>query len=142
MEVSVRTESWAFRYPFRISGYEWTESEVVVAEVIDGNYRGRGEALGVYYKEETASGLRDQIAAAAQRASNVAELAAITENLPAGGARNALDCALWELRARQAGTPVWKLAGLPATPRTSRRCKPRFFATISCLPTTASTISA
>ena len=34
--------------------------------------------------------------------------------LPAGGARNAIDCALWDLRAKEAGSPVWKLAGLPA----------------------------
>jgi len=117
VEVSVRTESWAFRYPFRISGYVWTDADVVVVEVTDGGHQGRGEALGVYYKEETAPRLREQILAATQRATTLKELIAITEYLPAGGAKNALDCALWELRAQQAGTPVWRLAGLPSAPR-------------------------
>ena len=42
------------------------------------------------------------------------------EHLPPGGARNALDCALWELESRESGLPVWKLAGLPAAGRGSR----------------------
>ena len=40
-------------------------------------------------------------------------LASLQELLPPGGARNALDCALWDLRAKQSGTPAWKSAGLP-----------------------------
>ncbi len=117
MEVSVRTETWAFRYPFRITGYEWTDQELVVAEVADGDRRGRGEALGVYYKQETASRLSAEIVAAAQRATNVAELTAITAYLPPGGAKNALDCALWELRSLQEAMPVWRLAGFASAPR-------------------------
>ncbi len=117
MEVSVRTETWAFRYPFRITGYEFTDAEVVVAEVSDGGMRGRGEALGVYYKEETTARLSSQIIAAAQRAKTVTELTSITESLPGGGAKNALDCALWELRSQLEATPVWRLAGLTSAPQ-------------------------
>ncbi len=117
MEVSVRTETWAFRYPFRITGYVWTSCEVVVAEVTDDRQRGRGEALGVYYHDETAASISAQIIAAAQRADTVAGLAQVAASLPPGGAKNALDCALWELRARQEAVPVWRLAQLPSAPR-------------------------
>ena len=116
MDVSVRTETWAFRHPFRITGYVWTDQELVVAEITDGHHSGRGEALGVYYKDETAASMSAQIIAAAQGASTVAELSKVTASMPPGGAKNALDCALWELRARQDAVPVWRLAQLPQAP--------------------------
>src|SRR5690606_33636488 len=83
-----------------------------IATLRDGRHTGRGEAAGVYYTGDgpdtmlaTLEALRDQIEAGIDRQ-------ALRELLPAGGARNALDCALWELEAQRRGMPVWKLAGL------------------------------
>ncbi len=86
-----------------------------VVTLSDGKHEGRGEAAGVYYLNDTPDkmlatleGLRETIEAGLTRE-------ALRDLLPPGGARNALDCALWELEARRAGVPVWKLAGLEAT---------------------------
>ena len=77
---------------------------------------GRGEAAGVYYMDDrpegmlaTLEGMRDSIEAGIDRES-------LRALLPPGGARNAVDCALWELESRRAEVPVWQLAGL-APPR-------------------------
>lgn len=107
-------ERFAFREPFRISGHEFTETVLLVAEIAEGEHRGRGEGAGVYYLGDdlpamlaAAQSVRGAIEAGAGRG----QLQAL---LPACGARNALDCALWDLEARLAGVPVWRLAGLPA----------------------------
>lgn len=112
--MTASLERWPFKQPFRITGYEWTESELLVVEVRSGELVGRGEALGVYYHDDTADRGRQQVetlAARADRGSSVEELVSV---LPAGGARNALDCALWDLRAKVERRPVWQLLGLPA----------------------------
>lgn len=111
--LDIAVERLPFAKPFRISGHVFTESPVVVVTVSDGLHTGRGEASGVYYLgdgETTMAAaletVRDGLSAGMTRAELQAEL-------PAGGARNAADCALWELDAKREGVPVWKLAGLP-----------------------------
>ena len=78
----------------------------------DGKHSGRGEAAGVYYLDDDAEhdDRRDRGQASRHRGRHRSQVAAGL--LPAGGARNALDCALWELEARRTGPPVWELAGL------------------------------
>ncbi len=110
-------ERWPFEKPFRITGYEWTESEVLVVEVRSGDLAGRGEALGVYYHGDTPERAKAQIEAVALQFDAAGDEAAIAElvaALPPGGARNALDCALWDLRAKIERKPVWQLLGLQA----------------------------
>ena len=105
-------EHFPYHQPFRIAGHVFAETAVLLAEIGEGGNVGRGEAAGVYYLGDDAAHMlaeaervRSPIEAGASRA----ELQAL---LPPGGARNALDCALWALEARQSGTPVWQLAGL------------------------------
>lgn len=119
LNVSVVTEQLRLAQPFRISGYLFEAFNVVVVTLSDGRHTGRGEGGGVYYLGDDVphmlaqlEGARDAIAAWPTRE----ELRAI---LPPGGARNAVDCALWELEAARAGVPVWQLAGKP-TPRPLR----------------------
>ena len=116
MDLSVTLERWPVRYPFRITGFTFTESEVVVVELRDGELRGRGEASGVYYKGESAALCRDQIGRVADRIRAGISRVELLALLPAGGARNAVDCALWDLEAKQQRRPAWELAGL-APPR-------------------------
>ena len=104
--------------PFRISGYVFEAMPAVLATISGGGVAGRGEAAGVYYLGDD----QDHMVAAMESARDAIEAGAnrtaLQELLPPGGARNALDCALWELEARQTGTPVWRLAGAPKpTPR-------------------------
>jgi L-alanine-DL-glutamate epimerase-like enolase superfamily enzyme len=99
--------------PFRISGYVFEAMPSVVVTLSDGQHAGRGEAAGVYYLGDdqdrmaaTVEGLRTAIADGLTRAE-------LQQALPPCGARNALDCALWELDAKLAGATIWSMAGVP-----------------------------
>jgi L-alanine-DL-glutamate epimerase-like enolase superfamily enzyme len=113
MTLSAALEHWPFQRPFRITGHVFDGIDLVVATARAGGLCGRGEAAGVYYHGETAAGMKARIDAL-----DAGELDLDRERLlammPAGGARNAVDCALWELESRRAAQPVWKLAGLQA----------------------------
>ncbi|AWL06448.1 dipeptide epimerase [Massilia oculi] len=114
LTISVATEKLRLAKPFRISGHVFEAFEVVVVTLGDGRHQGRGEACGVYYLGDDAAHMLaalDGASAAIAAGPTREELRAI---LPPGGARNAVDCALWELEAKRAGVPVWQLAGKPA----------------------------
>lgn len=113
LALDLRIERFPYHRPFRIAGHVFTETALLVAEISDGEHRGRGEGAGVYYLGDDA----DHMLAEAERVRGAIEAGATREDLqdllPPGGARNALDCAFWELEAQRAGRPVWELAGLP-----------------------------
>jgi L-Ala-D/L-Glu epimerase / N-acetyl-D-glutamate racemase len=110
--LRVATERWPIAGAFTISRGSKTEAEVVVAEVSDGLYRGRGECVPYDRYYETAEGVSAAIAALAPQIAAGLDRAALQGLLPAGAARNALDCALWDLAAKRAGRPVHELAGV------------------------------
>jgi L-Ala-D/L-Glu epimerase len=114
LQLSVDVEKLRLSAPFRISGFVFEEQDVVVVTLRDGQYRGRGEASGIFFLGETAQTMVASIEAARGTIENGMDRAALQRLLPPGGARNAVDCALWELDAQRAGMPVWQLAGLPA----------------------------
>ena len=114
LQLSVATETLTLATPFRISGYVFEGVDAIVVTLDDGTHRGRGEASGVYYLGDDAAHMRTALEgarAAIEAGPSRAELRSI---LPAGGARNAVDAALWELESKRAGKPVWALAGLEA----------------------------
>jgi L-alanine-DL-glutamate epimerase-like enolase superfamily enzyme len=112
--LSVSVEKLRLSAPFRISGFVFEEQDVVVAELRDGQHRGRGEASGVYYLDDKI----DKIVAAIESRRTVIESGldrlSLQRLLPPGGARNAIDCAMWELEGSRKGTPVWGMAGVGA----------------------------
>src|SRR5579872_7478878 len=112
---TLRLERAAIRFaePFRISGYVFEAMPSVVATIGEGQIVGRGEAAGVYYlgdDQDNMLGIVEQVREEIEAGLSRNEL---QHRLPPGGARNALDCALWELEARQSRTPVWQLARVP-----------------------------
>jgi L-alanine-DL-glutamate epimerase-like enolase superfamily enzyme len=107
-------ERWPYRYPLRITGHEWTHVEVAVVEIEDDGRRGRGECAGVYYRGDTAERCLADIERVADRFTLGVSRRELLDLLPAGGARNALDAALWDLEAKAKGRPVWELVGSPA----------------------------
>ena len=112
LKLALSVERLPFAAPFRIAGRVFEHQDAVVVKLEDGAHRGRGEACGVFYLED---GVPQMLAAIeAQRGAIERGIGrdALQGLLPPGGARNALDCALWELDAQRAGKPVWKLAGL------------------------------
>jgi L-alanine-DL-glutamate epimerase-like enolase superfamily enzyme len=110
--LALREERFAFREPFRIAGHEFTETKVLVAQIADGDSFGLGEGAGVYYLGDDLARMRDQAEGARAELEAGVDRVELQSLLPPGGARNALDCALWDLEARAAGKPVWQLAGL------------------------------
>jgi L-Ala-D/L-Glu epimerase len=111
--LEVRVERFALAQPFRIAGHVFTESPVVVATLTEGDHRGRGEASGVYYLGDDVAAMTAALESVSGELEAGLSREALQDALPAGGARNAVDCALWELEARRDGVPVWQLAGLP-----------------------------
>jgi L-Ala-D/L-Glu epimerase len=114
LRLHVEVQKLRLSAPFRISGFVFEEQEVVVVTLDDGKHRGRGEASGVYYLGDTAQGMVVEIEAARGTIERGIERSTLQQLLPPGGARNAVDCALWELEAQRAGVAVWELAGLNA----------------------------
>jgi L-Ala-D/L-Glu epimerase len=109
ISLSVTIERWPVAGAFIIARGAKTHVDVVVVEAREGETIGRGEGTPIYYKGESAQSCVDQIAALPAGI----DRAAVQHLLPHGAARNAVDCALWDLAARQAGVPLWHLAGLP-----------------------------
>src|SRR5436305_7313763 len=114
ISLSVRVEHWPIAGTFAISRGAKTEAAVVVAELFDGRWRGRGECVPYTRYGETVAGVHDAIAALEAEIARGLDRAALQQAMPPGAARNALDCAFWDLAAKRAGVPVHRLAGLPA----------------------------
>jgi len=110
--IDVSVEPWAFETPFNITGYTFTVADLVYVVIHEDGVAGRGEAAGVYYLEETGETMREQILAVVPALENGAGRQQLRDLLPAGGARNAVDCALWDLEAKRAGTTIWELTGI------------------------------
>ena len=111
--LEVARERWPLRATFTISRGSRTASEVVVARVREGAHEGRGECLPYARYGESAQGVVAALEALAPAVREGLDRAGLQETLPAGAARNALDCALWDLECKAQGRRAWELAGLP-----------------------------
>jgi len=112
LQLELHNEPLPLSAPFRISGYVFDAMPATIVTLRDGEHVGRGEAAGVYYNDDRPDGMLATLQSLRARIEAGIDRAAANALLPPGGARNALDCALWELDARRAGVPVWQLAGL------------------------------
>ncbi|MFM0502740.1 dipeptide epimerase [Paraburkholderia caffeinilytica] len=112
--LSLRIERWPLAVPFHITGHVIDAARLVSVTIDDGLHAGNGEASGVFYFGETPESIAAQIESV--RASIEAGItrAQLLDALPPGGARNAIDAALWALESQQRAMPVWRVAGLPA----------------------------
>lgn len=119
IELTARIESWPMKEPFRIAGRTFDDSQLLVVTIRSGGLTGRGEAAGVFYRDDLPPVMLAQIEGVRRRIEAGIERAALRSLLPPGGARCAIDCALWELEAKRKRKPVWELAGLPV-PRALR----------------------
>lgn len=112
LTLHIATDPMPFKQPLRIAGHVFTGIPVVRVELEGGSFIGRGEGSGVYYTGDTVDHMLATLAS--HRALIEAEPSRdeLRRLMPAGGARNAVDAALWERESLQRGEPVWKLAGL------------------------------
>ncbi len=118
--MNARIERWPIAGSFTISRGAKTEAVVVVAEVSQGGLTGRGECVPYPRYGETPEATLEAIQAMQEPLAGGMDRAALQGRMPAGAARNALDCALADLEAKRAGQRIWNLLGQPAPePRTT-----------------------
>ena len=114
LRMHVAVEKLRLAKPFRISGFVFEVQDAVVVTLDDGVHRGHGEASGVYYLGDTADSMVAAIETRRSAIEGGINRAALQRLMPPGGARNAVDCALWDIEAQQTGREVWEIAGLPS----------------------------
>jgi len=114
LKIEAWAESWPIAGSFTIARGSKREANVVIARVSDGSLSGRGECVPYARYGETIASV---LAAIAATPADGLEPMTLARRLPAGAARNALDCALWDYQAKRAGQSAASLAGLsPLTP--------------------------
>ena len=116
--ISVHTERRRIKAPFKIAFATIRHIDCIYVEAAFGDVIGRGEATGVFYRDETAQSIIAQIEDVRGALDQNNPREKLLELLPWGGARNALDCALWDLEGRRAGTTIWR--NLDLTPKPLR----------------------
>ncbi|MEL6452861.1 MAG: N-acetyl-D-Glu racemase DgcA [Pseudomonadota bacterium] len=110
MRIEVKRDVFQLAQAFTISRGSRTQAQVLTVHVSDGAQTGRGECVPYARYDETLDSVAAEIAALPEDITR----AGLPDLLPAGAARNAVDCALWDLEAKRAGRRVWELAGLAA----------------------------
>jgi len=121
LRITTAVEHWPLIEPFEIARETMVDLPVLVVALTDDDGRqGWAEAAGVDYEGETPETMAMMIRAIAHDLRDDLNGDALASLLPAGGARNALDCALWDLRAKRTGVRAWQAAGLaPLQPLTT-----------------------
>ncbi|TIT01645.1 N-acetyl-D-Glu racemase DgcA [Mesorhizobium sp.] len=104
--ISVESERFPIAGTFTISRGSKTEAEVIACTISQANHSGRGECVPYKRYGETMDGVRDAIEAMREQVEGGISRAALLDAMPAGAARNAIDCALWDLEAKITGKPA------------------------------------
>jgi len=112
LTLRVEIEKWPLKAPFCIAGYTTIFLEVVVVALEKGGCIGQGEATSVFYLGDDATSIVRQVENVRTVIETGIDRSSLQKLMPPGSARNAIDCALWELDAKLSGIPVWKLAAL------------------------------
>ena len=117
LTLTLSTETWPIAGSFAISRGAKSEAVIVVAELGEGkapNRCGRGECVPYARYGESAESVTAALAAMRPRLAAGLDRVGLQDAMPPGAARNALDCAFWDLEAKRSRRPVYELAGLPA----------------------------
>ncbi len=111
-KIELAIESWPLASPFVITGHSWTHCDMLIVSITENGMTGCGEATGVYYLDETAESMYQQVQDIVQSLEQGTNREQLQTMLPVGGARNAIDCALWDLEAKLAGKNIFQLTGI------------------------------
>lgn len=112
LTLEIAIERWPLTEPFRITGHTWDFVEVLRTTLGTQGQIGQGEAAGIYYKNDTPTSMAQQVEQLRPIIEAGLSRYSLQQLLPAGGARNALDCALWDLESKTTGLAAWQLARL------------------------------
>jgi L-Ala-D/L-Glu epimerase len=113
VKLEVHLEDWPTRNPFRIAYHTFTSRQTIRVELRDGDLVARGEG-GAHPQLESLEQGRNSILGLRARIELGISRMDLLNLLPRGPARNALDCALWDLECKRAGKRVWEIEGLPS----------------------------
>ncbi|MFT5140240.1 MAG: L-alanine-DL-glutamate epimerase-like enolase superfamily enzyme [Lysobacterales bacterium] len=119
MKLSIFTDQWEMNSPFVTSKESISHIETITVCLGSGGVCGRGEALGVDYLGETPATIMAQLENVRSEVEAGIGLEEINQLLPPGGARNALDCAAWDLNAKLSGKRAWEMLEAPSEPVTT-----------------------
>lgn len=119
LRMTVDIVSFPLERPFVITGHVFETTDTVRVTLDAAGVSGRGEAVGSYYLGETAQSMAAQLEEVATDVAAGISSESIQSLLPACGARNALDCAFWDWRAKAAGKRIWELLGISPRPLTT-----------------------
>ncbi len=113
-EVSYSVETWEMKAPFKITDYIFTEGQFLHVKITENGVSGCGEAAGIYYCGESGDSMLAQLESVKETLEQGAGREEMRKLLPSGGARNAIDCALWDLQAKREGKctadDIWRYA--------------------------------
>ncbi|MDJ1006485.1 MAG: dipeptide epimerase [Paracoccaceae bacterium] len=109
MPISVTNDSFALAEPFTIARGSKTHADVITVRAFADGAMGQGECVPYAHYVETPDSVSTAIAGLPDGIGRHD----LQDALPPGAARNAVDCALWDVHAKRSGAPVWRLAGLP-----------------------------
>ncbi|HKX54782.1 MAG TPA: dipeptide epimerase, partial [Xanthomonadales bacterium] len=119
-KLQVSVAPWELKQAFKITGHVFVAPDLVQVAITENGFTGHGEGAGVYYLAESGTSMLAQIESVRQDIEQGADRHTLRQLLPHGGARNALDCALWDLEAKQSGKSIWELTGItPGTTATA-----------------------
>jgi L-alanine-DL-glutamate epimerase-like enolase superfamily enzyme len=110
LKIEAKEEIFPLNHPFRISRGSRTEACVITVSVSDGQYTGRGEGVPIARYNQSADSVLAQIESI--RVIDDLDRDKLQQLLPPGAARNAVDCALWDLEAKRSGKRAWELANI------------------------------
>ena len=113
IELAVSVESWPIRGSFAISRGAKSEAHVVLVELESGGFRGRGECVPYARYGESCDSVIEQIESIRKDIQQGIDTVELQQKLPPGAARNAVDCAFWDLQGKMSQLRVWELLGLP-----------------------------
>lgn len=112
--LHIEKKSWPLKEPFTISRGTETSSDVIIVRLESDGVVAHGEAVGVDYHGETLDGMIAQLESIRGQIESGIDRDTLQPLLPAGGARNAIDAALWDLEAKRTGVRAWQRAGVPS----------------------------
>jgi len=116
MELGIETITRPLREPFRITGYTFTHLHAIWVTVLSNGYTGRGEGVGMYYRGESPESMTAELEGVRGLLRDGATRADIQSLLAPGGARNALDCAMWDLECKLTKRSIWEILGIDPLP--------------------------
>lgn len=114
-EITLSTEIWEMHTPFNITGRVFTRAEILYVRISAGGVTGHGEGTGIYYFSEDGASMLAQAESVREALQSGAGRQELRQLLPSGGARNAIDCALWDYEAKRSGKSIWELTGITPT---------------------------